>query len=213
MEDDILTKILVNLGYFGIAAFVFKMWYEDLTAHKSGQSNEKALPGATPCAPSVIWIGIAGALIILGIETGGEYALGVSDEQDSLGWLMLLPLLAAGFVEELIFRGFLVIKKNRATLIGSIVGFSVLFAIIHTQLWKFAEDTSWWEFSIVWKLDSAKAWWSTSILFINSVWFYTLRFLPQNPERSLWPCIWAHLVSNAGVFFIKLAQGHIEGLA
>lgn len=37
-------------------------------------------------------------------------------------------------------------------------------------------------------------------------------FFVLNKTQSLFPSIVAHIVSNIGVFIIKLAQGHVSGL-
>ncbi len=204
---------LLIVGYFVLAAFAFKLWLDDYRASRTNP-NPNALPGATAAPRRLIVIGIVVALGILALEVVGEYALGIVDDQSDITALMLLALLAAAFVEELIFRGFLVIRhKGKAALIGSIIGFSLIFALLHPLFWGVAEQpegTLWWQFQLTWDF-SVKAWWSTGILFANSIWFYTLRFVPANTERSLWPCILAHFASNLGVFVVKLAQGHVVG--
>ncbi|MGA2053040.1 MAG: CPBP family intramembrane glutamate endopeptidase, partial [Opitutales bacterium] len=82
-----------------------------------------------------------------------------------------------------------------------IVGFSLLFSLLHPFLWD-------WKSGLVFDF-SLKAWWSPALVFASSLWFYTVRFYPLNPARSLLPCIAAHLAKNLGVFAIKLAQGHV----
>ena len=112
--------------------------------------------------------------------------------------------LAAGIVEEVIFRGYLVIdKKGRAALIASCVGFSLIFALIHGHFWSHEEGEPFtWTFTI-------KAFFSTGILLANSLWFYALRFAPWNQNRSLFPCMLAHAASNFGVFAVKWVQGFV----
>ena len=147
-------------------------------------------------------IGTLGALLLLGVETGGEIALGLVDEQSEMVWFFVFAAIAAGVVEEVIFRGYLVIdNKGRSLLIASAVGFSLIFAIIHGHLWC-REDGFEWTLT-------GKAFFSTAILFANSLWFYALRFGPWNPNRSLFPCMLAHAASNLGVFFVKWAQGYV----
>ena len=139
-------------------------------------------------------------------ETVGENMLGISSEQSSMTVLFALVSVAAGFGEELIFRGYLLIQnKGRVWLWGSIVGFSLLFALLHPYLWSWEEGALEFQFN-------AKAWFSTTFVFLNSLWFYMLRVTGGNPTKSLWPCIAAHAASNAAVFFVKLAQGHVSGL-
>ena len=220
MTDNLIMILL----YVGAAVFVAKMYREDYLGHRSGEkkgnplppeqhamprvgdrSDEKGgnpLPGATACSLGAIVIGLVGALLILGVETGGEIVLGIVSAQSEIVWYAVFAIVAAGIVEEVIFRGFLVVdKKGRAALIGSCVGFSLLFAIIHGHFWSF-EDGFEWTFT-------TKAWFTTGILFANSIWFYALRFGPWNRGRSIFPCMIAHAASNLGVFAIKLAQGYV----
>jgi membrane protease YdiL (CAAX protease family) len=117
-------------------------------------------------------------------------------------WYFVFAIVAAGVVEEVIFRGYLVVEnKGRAALIASCVGFSFLFAVIHPHLWS-NEDG--FELTL-----TAKGFLSTGILFANSLWFYALRFGPWNKTRSIFPCMLAHAASNLGVFFVKLWQGYV----
>lgn len=188
------------------AAYFFKLWLGDLKMEAAGTPNPNGFPGATPAPRIAIVIGIIGALVILAAETAGEYAFGFVEEQSDITALFALFTLSAAFVEELIFRGFLVVdKKGRAALIGSIIAFSCLFALFHPFLWEWREEDG-----LVLTLTD-KAWFSTAIVFLNSLWFYTVRFLPVNPRHSLLPCILAHFSSNLGVILIKLYQGHLVG--
>ncbi len=190
------------LLYVGIAAYVGYLYRCDYRAEQSGTPNPKAMPGAKAVGLPVIWIGVVGALLILGLETGGEIALGIVGEQSEMVWFFVFSSLAAGIVEEVIFRGFLVVEnRGRAALIGSCVGFSLIFALIHGHFWS-TEDGFEWTLT-------TKAFFSTGILFANSLWFYALRFAPWNPKRSLFPCMIAHSASNLGVFVIKLLQGYV----
>ena len=193
---------IMILLYVGIAAYVGKMYWEDYKSQKAEGPNEGALPGALPTKVTTVLIATAGVLLILGIETGGEIALGVASEQSEMAWYMVFAIAAAGIVEEVIFRGYLVVdKKGKVFLIGSIFGFSFLFAVIHPHLWTM-EDGFEWAFT-------AKTIFSTSILFLNSLWFYACRFGPWNKTRSIFPCMVAHALSNLGVFVVKLAQGFV----
>lgn len=198
--------LLIIIG-FAAAAYFLKLWLGDLRMEVQGTPNPNAFPGATPAARPAVMIAVLGALLILAAETGGEYALGLAEEQSDITVLFALFTLAAAFLEELIFRGFLVVSgKGRAMLVGSIVLFSALFALMHPFLWMWHEEEG-----LI--LDfTAKAWFSTTVLFVNSLWFYTVRFLPVNPRHSLLPCILAHFSSNLGVVLIKLIQGHVVGL-
>jgi membrane protease YdiL (CAAX protease family) len=150
------------------------------------------------------------SLIIVGVETAGEIALGVSEDQSSVVVISLIPFICAGFMEELIFRGFAFYdKKGPKILWLSIIGASLLFALAHIQYYtEPVEGGAWWE--KVLKIDPQSSW-SLLILFVNSIWFYILRFAAINKHRSLIPCFAAHIGSNVGVFVVKLSQGHVTG--
>jgi membrane protease YdiL (CAAX protease family) len=216
-EDSPWADALFPLLALAVAAYLAKWWWDDFCAQKRGESVKGALPGATPCGGLALGIAAAGALVLLAAQVGGEYALGIVAEQSTIAWLFLVQMIAAAVWEEVIFRGFLVVEsKGRAALLGSIVAVSLLFALGHPHLWslEFAEGVSSWTF---WEGDldfhfTTKAIFSTGWLFAMSLWFYAMRFAPFNPRRSLLPCVAAHLVYNLGVFFTKLAQGHVEGL-
>ncbi|MFP4167089.1 MAG: CPBP family intramembrane glutamic endopeptidase [Opitutales bacterium] len=199
MSDD---PILILL-YLVAAVYVVYEYWSDYKAQRDGTPSPTAMPGAVaPGLRSVYLIGIAGALLLLACETGGELALGIAGEQSKIVWYVLFAWLAAGIVEEVIFRGFLVVENHgRAALIGSCIGFSLLFALAHAHFWDLEEGFKW--------TFTAKAWFTTSILFANSLWFYAVRFGPWNPRRSIFPCMLAHAASNLGVFGVKLFQGYV----
>ena len=193
---------LMVLLYVGVAVYVGQIYWVDYKAVKSGEANAGAMPGAVAAPLGAFIIGTVGALLLLGVETGGEIALGFVDEQSEMVWFFVFAAIAAGVVEEVIFRGYLVIdNKGRALLIASAVGCSLIFAIIHGHLWNRGDGFEW--------TLTRKAFFSTAILFANSLWFYALRFGPWNPKRSLFPCMLAHAASNLGVFFVKWAQGYV----
>jgi uncharacterized protein len=199
----------VNFLYGGAAGWLGWMFWQDLQAHRQGRPNPKALPGAVPCAPRVILWGALGALLILALETIGESALGVSDRQSTLPWHALFALLGAGVIEEVVFRGFLLVRdRGKAALYGSVFGFSTLFALIHFHWLSEVGEEGGGFFGYVLNLSPEALWW-TFILWLNALWFYALRLLPANAERSLLPCIVAHMISNLGVFIVKLAQGYV----
>ena len=188
--------------YVGAAAFVLHMYRVDYIVGKLGQIRSGPMPGAENASLVSFFIATLGALMLLGVETCGEIALGLVNEQSEMLWYFLPAIIAAGVIEEVIFRGYLVVTdKGKALFYASCVGFSLFFAIIHPHLWS-AED------GFVWTL-SDKAFFSTSILFANSLWFYAARFGPWNPDCSIFPCMLAHAVSNLGVFFIKIVQGYV----
>ena len=193
---------LMILLYVGVAAYVGQIYWGDYKAVASGDANAGAMPGAVAAPLGAFIIGTLGALLLLGVETGGEIALGLVDEQSETVWFFVFAAIAAGVVEEVIFRGYLVIdNKGKSLLIASAVGFSLIFALIHGHLWSP-------EAGFEWTL-TGKALFCTAILFANSLWFYALRFGPWNPKRSMFPCMLAHAASNLGVFFVKWAQGYV----
>jgi len=193
---------IMVLLYVGIAVYVGRIYRGDYRAARAGTPNEGAMPGATHAPGMAYLVGALGSLAILAGETGGEIALGVAAEQSDLLWYALFAILAAGVIEEIIFRGFLVVEnRGRAALIASIVGFSLAFAVIHPHLWSMEDGFEW--------TLTAKGWFTTAILFVNSLWWYAVRFGPWNPERSIFPCMAAHAASNFGVYAVKWAQGHV----
>ncbi len=199
-ENPALIMVMIAGG-----AYLFHLWWGDLRANCSGSPNPRAFPGATPCSAQVLVLAVAGTLLLLGIETGGEALLGISDEQKSLTVLFSVYTLVAAFLEELAFRGYLVVTKHgKAALWGSVFVFSLLFALAHPFLWEWSDGALTLHFT-------TKAWFSTTMLFLGSLWFYVLRFLPLNPTRSLLPCIAAHFAKNLGVFAIKAAGGFVSG--
>lgn len=206
MQDNPLLIVLLFAG----AMYLAHMWFQDFRAWQSGRPVPKALPGATSAARWLVVLGVVGALVLVAVETAGEYALGVSADQKDITALFLLAMIAAGFLEEVIFRGYLYYDgKGPLLLWASIVGFSLVFALLHYQYYlEWQDDASWYQFELVLSPHSA---WTLGILFVNSIWFYSLRFAFRNRHRSLIPCVAAHVASNLGVFLVKLAQGHVVG--
>ena len=193
------------LLYVGVAAYVGYMYWGDYQSNQAlEQPDPRGMPGATSASLGLFVIGVIGALLILAAETSGEVALGIAAEQSEMVWYFVFAILGAGIVEEIIFRGYLVVDgKGRAALIGSCVGFSLIFAIIHGHFWSNEEGQAFaWTFT-------TKAFFTTGILLANSLWFYALRFGPWNKNRSLFPCMLAHAASNLGVFCVKWAQGFV----
>ena len=150
-------------------------------------------------------VAVAGALLLLAVETGGESALGLTAQQSRMTGLFALYTLAAAFAEELVFRGYLVVEhRGRVALLAGIIGASAGFALLHPFLW------DWRDGSLSFH-GGTKAWFSTVMIFAGSLWFYAARFMPSNPTRSLLPCVAAHVAKNLGVFAIKYAQGFVSG--
>lgn len=184
-----------------------KLWLDDLRADRAGRPNPRPLPGATPARPAAIGIAVVGALALLAIETAGENALGLTAQQSSITWLFGVYSLTAAIIEEIIFRGYLVVEnRGAATKWAAAVAASALFALLHDFLWHWKAGGG-IELTL-----NAKGAFSTGIVFATSLWLYAARFAPWNPTRSLLPCIAGHAAKNAGVIAIKFAQGFVAGL-
>lgn len=196
--------LLVGATLAGL--YVAKLWRDDLRAAEAGQGKPGALPGATRASRNAIVIAAAGALVLLAFETVGEIALGIDTEQSRMTWLFALySICGASVIEELIFRGYLVLpNRGRAALWAGIVGASALFAVAHPYLW-----TTEGGFRLTLTI---KGFFSTAVLFVSSLWFYAARFGPWNPTRSLLPCFAAHAAKNAGVVAIKAVTGYMGGV-
>ncbi len=203
MKADFFTSLLI----FAVALYLGIQWLGQSRGKKSRFQN---FPGAAPASGFLILAAVVGGLVILAIETAGEYYLGTSATQSDITWSFLLVMIAAGFLEELIFRGYLVIEnRGKAILWSGIFVVSALFALGHVQYW-LVWGTSSPTNNLALNLSSGSLW-TLLILFLNSLWFYAVRFNCYNPSRSLLPCIAAHISSNIGVFVIKLLQGHVVG--
>lgn len=201
MNDNPLFQLLM----LSAGVFVLKLWLDDRRAFVNGQPNPRALPGATPAGSNAVVIGIVGALLLLAVETWGEIKLGITDEQSNMTALFALCTLTAAVVEEIIFRGFLVIdKRGKVVLWAGVAGASVLFAALHPFLWNWTEGNVIWTFTL-------KGWFSTAAIFMGSLWFYAVRFASFNPTHSLLPCFAAHAAKNLGVVAVKAVQGHLVG--
>ena len=199
-DQPALIALLIAAGLYAM-----NLWRQDYRAQQVGQPNPRALPGATAAPLRASVIAAAGALLILAAETVGEIHLGLSEQQSKITVLFGIYTLIAAFLEELMFRGFLVIEgKGQVRLWAGIVGASVAFAGLHPFLWSWENDTFTWTFT-------AKGWFSTTVVFISSLWFYSVRFAGFNPQRSLIPCIVAHATKNIGVIIIKAASGFFVG--
>ncbi len=206
-----LILLMLAAGFY-----ITWMWWSDLQAQrKSGQSQPGGLPGATTASAAACLIAAGGALIILSFETWGEIHLGISGEQSSITLLFGLYSLTAAVIEEIIFRGYVVVTdRGRLVQWLAVFGASVLFAALHPFLWNLETGDSLfaigqWEWT--WQL-TLKGWFSTGVVFLSSLWFYTVRFAGFNPRASLLPCFAAHGAKNLGVVVIKAAQGFVSGV-
>ncbi len=194
---------MIGLALLACAIWLSKLWRDDLR-NKSGQESG-ALPGATPCPPAAIWVACLGAIGLLLLETLGEKVGGLDEEQTTIAWHFISAMIAAAVLEELVFRGYLVVTdRSHLILITSVIGFSLFFALAHPYLWTFKTNEG-----ITLNLNSGKAWFTTGFLFLKSLWFYHVRFASWNPRHSLLPCVAAHLAANLAAYAIKAAQGFI----
>lgn len=210
MQDDPLILLLL----VAVSGYVAKLWLDDFRAAKKGRPAARPLPGAVAAPRRAVVIAVTGAIVLLAAETAGEIALGVSGGQSRMTVLFACYTLLAAVVEEIVFRGFVVVAhRGAAVLWAGVVAASVLFAALHPFLW--AWEGGWplvgsepgrlvWTFGV-------KGWFSTACVFAGSLWFYAMRFAPLNPARSLVPCIAAHVAKNAGVIAIKGATGFVVG--
>lgn len=200
-QDDpwLLAAMILAVGV------VARWWWSDFRAAARGTPDPRAFPGATPATRRSVLVAIGGAGVLLILETAGEQALGLTAAQSRMTALFALSTLAAAFGEELVFRGYLVVQqRGRLALLAGTVAASLAFALIHPFLWQ-------WEAGSLQFQSDRKAWFSTLWVFLGSLWFYAVRFMPLNPTRSLLPCFAAHLTKNLGVIGIKYAQGFLTG--
>lgn len=200
MNDHPLLLLLM----IGAGAYVAHLWRSDCRAAQAGQPNPGALPGAAPASRRMLILATGGALTLLALETWGEIRLGIASEQSRLTLLFAIYTLSAAILEEVIFRGYLVIRGRGTGMrwVG-ILAASAAFALLHPFLWKWEEG-----FQLTLGL---KGWFSTGMIFLGSLWFYAVRFAGWNPAHSLLPCFVAHLTKNLGVIAIKAQQGFIDG--
>lgn len=189
------------------ALYVLKLWCDDQRAARGGHPHPRALPGATAAPRRAVVIAIVGALLLVALETAGEVVLGVAAEQSRMTWLLALySICAAPVIEELIFRGWLVVENRGPRVLWSAaVGASLLFALLHPFLWRW--DDAGFALTL-----GVKGWFSTAMAFGLSLWMYVARLAPWNPERSLLPCFAGHAAKNVGVVAVKLATGYMGAL-
>ena len=198
---------VVLLLFTALAVYVGKLWADDRAAASKGVPKSHSLPGATEAPRKIILIAVIGGFLLVGLETFGENALGISAQQSHMTWLFAAyTVIAAPLVEEIIFRGWLVIERRGAAIMwAAVVGASVLFAVLHPFLWR------WDEQGFAFTLEQ-KGWFSTGVVFATSIWLYSTRLGPWNPKRSLTPCFAGHAAKNFGVVLVKAATGYLQGL-
>ncbi len=208
-QDD----ILYSLATFAAGAYLFYIWCGDCSYFRANGADRKgAFAGARPASLKAVAIAVVCALALLGLQMFGENELGFASEQTKVGIFALFSWMAAAFLEELVFRGYLVVQsKGMPLLVGSAFLFSVLFALAHPFLWDYTVADGASVFAGEWKWNiSARAFYNTACIFTCSLLFYFLRFAPNNKARSLLPCVAAHFAFNLGVFCIKAWQGFVE---
>lgn len=200
MNHPLLLALLTLAGIW-----IAKLWHDDLKAAGSGHPNPNALPGVTRAPWQANVIAAGGALVLLAAETAGETALGIAGQQSRMTWCFALySVVAAPPIEELMFRGWLVVENRGRTLQwAGAVGASVAFAALHPFLWKM--DDSGFALQL-----GVKGWFSTGVVFATSLWLYVVRFASWNPQRSLLPCVTGHFAKNLGVVAIKVATGFVD---
>ena len=198
---------LLLLFTAAVGLYMAWLWWDDFRAARAGRPRPHALPGAVPAPVSACLVAAAGGLVITLAETWGENRLGLSAQQSKMTVLFGLYTLLAAFVEELVFRGFVVIGgRGAAVRWAGVVAASVLFAALHPFLWEWNHDGP-FHFTF-----TAKGWFSTGAVLVSSLWFYAMRFAARlNPRESLLPCVAAHGTKNLAVFAIKAAQGFVSG--
>ncbi len=201
MNHPLLLAFLTAAGLY-----IAKLWRDDLRAHQAGRAQPGAFPGATPAPLGATLIAMAGAVVLVAAETVTEWMLGIGDEQTRLTWLAALySVTAAPVVEEVIFRGWIVVEnRGRVALWTGAVAASMIFALLHPFLWQ-------WDDGGFRLTPTLKGFCSSGFALAASLWFYAVRFGRANPQRSLFPCFAAHATKNAGVVAVKLAAGYMGG--
>jgi membrane protease YdiL (CAAX protease family) len=194
-----------------------RLWLQDLRVARAGPPNPRAFPGATPASARALAIAALGGVALTLAETWGEAKLGLAAEQSRMTALFAAySVLAAPIVEELIFRGFVVIEgRGPAAKWAGAAAASLVFAAMHPFLWTLDQGSApfWkvWEWEWNWTLGT-KGWFSTGAVFASSLWFYAMRFSERlNPHGSLLPCFAAHGAKNLTVVAVKAAQGFLSG--
>ncbi len=106
MNHPLLLLLMTAAGFYAA-----RLWNGDRRAARRGAPNPGALPGATDAPLRATLIALAGVLVLLAAETLGEKALGLTAHQSSMTWFFgLYSVLAAPIMEEIIFRGYLVLN-------------------------------------------------------------------------------------------------------
>lgn len=204
---------IFSVASLAVAVWLFYMWLGDCRHYcRTGSERRGAFEGAYPAPAGLVAVGVVCALALLFVNSAAERFLGVTCDQMKVAPWALLSWIGAAFVEELIFRGYLVVRgRGKLALVASVIFFSFVFAAGHPFLWNYEVSEGGSIFSGKWSFTpSAQALINTLAIFECSLLFYALRFAPQNKTRSLIPCICAHAAYNCGVFAVKAFQGFVE---
>ena len=205
---------LITVAGFLIALWLLRSWIADAHHHaRTGHRRAYAFPGATWTAPALSLIGAGLAIVLVLLYSWVEWSLGIHTLQSTLSFWQIPAILAAPVIEEIVFRGYLVIlSRGRKLLILSIILSSLLFALMHPYGWAITVpdsifDLSSWSIRLTPDLQFLL---TTLYLFLLSLLCFALRFHPGNPNHSLLPCFWAHLAANITVLVVKLSQGFVS---
>jgi len=199
------------LIFFVGACYLFSLFWKDLVTYKKTKTiHPKAFEGALPAGRPILVFAVVGAIILLAMQVLFEYATGTVQEQTEIGYFAILTLIASAFIEELIFRGYIVVKNKGLVLLWVFnILFSLIFALMHPYVWDWiANEESVLGGALEFNF-TLKTIGSTAFMFINSLFFYFLRFNKFNKNMSIIPCILSHLAFNLGVFAVKLCQGFV----
>ena len=210
MSDQLLISIIGA----AVGVFLLRLWLRDLKTNQAADSGEAphTLPGASLATLGVCIIASIGAVVIVLAISAVEKFTGIDDQQSTIPYYYLLAMLGAAVTEEIVFRGYLIVRnRGRFMLVASALFFSLVFSAMHPYLWvHVVESPSGIEWVTAIRLHpSTYAVVSTASIAILSLWYYVVRFFGKNPSRSLLPCFCAHASANLSVFIIKLATGHI----
>ncbi len=201
---------LFAISSFAVAAYIFYLWCGDLCRFKkTGTPARGAFEGATTVSPRIVLFGAACALALLALFVLAESRLGIDKEQSAVSPWALFSWMSAAVVEEIVFRGYLAVRRRgNFALWVSVLFFSVVFALAHPFVWNYSVPEGESLLGGVWIFNfSVQPVFSTFAVFACSLLFYFLRFMPSNANRSLAPCMAAHCAYNIGVFVSKYLQG------
>lgn len=116
-QDDQIFSVFM----FAVSAYLFYMWWDDLRYFKKsgGKVRRGAFAGAAPVPAKYCLWGAVAAVGLLALHVWTEYSLGVVSEQTSFSHWAIFSWIAAAFVEELIFRGYLVVQNKGVLALGA----------------------------------------------------------------------------------------------